>query len=171
MVLDIKETTATEQVEERELLDLAAGKMLQVLPRMFKQMMSQCKDAMPLELSEVGEAQFRLIHMLGHREYTISDLARRMHVTAPTVSRMVDSLVGRGLIDRRPDRGDRRIIWLSLTTKGQEANDQVARVFRTGVAQLMNSLSDEQLQLVISAMDVLQNLVPESLRDNSGESV
>src|SRR6478672_6294280 len=68
--------------------DYTADRMLQVLPQLFKLMMLQARAEAPAA-SEVGETQFRIIHALNHEEFTVGELADRMKVRAPTVSRMV----------------------------------------------------------------------------------
>jgi DNA-binding MarR family transcriptional regulator len=133
--------------------------MLSVLPHAFKQMMVECKDRIPEELSDIGEAQFWLLFLLAEEDLTMSELARRMQVTPPTVSRMVDSLAGKGLVERRQDTEDRRITWLSLSDRGSEVNRELDRVFQGAVTEFMRPLDEAQLRSVVLAMDVLQGLL------------
>lgn len=52
---------------------------------------------------------------------TPSELARELGVTSGSVTRLVDELEGRGLIQRRRSDHDRRVIRLSITPLGDEA--------------------------------------------------
>jgi DNA-binding MarR family transcriptional regulator len=52
---------------------------------------------------------------------TPSDLARELGVTACAITRLVDELEGRGLIERRRNGNDRRVIHLIITPLGEEA--------------------------------------------------
>lgn len=47
------------------------------------------------------------------------DLARRVQVSGPTISGVVDRLVLMGLVDRAVSADDRRAVTLSLTTRGR----------------------------------------------------
>jgi len=59
-----------------------------------------------LEIDEVGEL-------------SMGDLARRVRLDASTLSRTVDGLVSRKLVSRRGDAGDRRVVRIRLTRRGQ----------------------------------------------------
>jgi len=160
MLLHIGSDAATVQHEaERELLEQTASKMLEVLPRVFKQLMIEGKDKMPAELTEVGQTQIGLFHLLAHNDCTITELARRQKVTAPTISRMIDSLVSRNLVERRQDPSDRRITWISLTPRGRAVNEEIAAAFRAAMTKFMGPLDDRQLCAITEALDSLEGLI------------
>lgn len=52
---------------------------------------------------------------------TISALAAHERVRTPTISRIVDSLVAAGLVERSADPGDRRTSRLEVTARGRAA--------------------------------------------------
>jgi DNA-binding MarR family transcriptional regulator len=86
------------------------------------------------------------------------DLARHEGVAAPTLSRIVATLEGDGLVRREPDPLDRRVMWLEATAAGRELLDEVtaarARVFAERVARL----SPEQSRRLADALDSLDAL-------------
>jgi long-chain acyl-CoA synthetase len=69
----------------------------------------------PLDLSL---PQYRVLALLGEGSTASSVLARRLAVSPPSVTAVVDGLVGRGLVERRPDPEDRRRLTLLLTRDG-----------------------------------------------------
>jgi DNA-binding MarR family transcriptional regulator len=69
----------------------------------------------PLDLSL---SQYRVLALLGEGSTASSVLARQLAVSAPSVTSVVDGLVGRGLVERRPDPEDRRRLTLLLTKDG-----------------------------------------------------
>jgi DNA-binding MarR family transcriptional regulator len=69
----------------------------------------------PLDLSL---PQYRVLALLGEGSSASSVLARRLAVSAPTVTSVVDGLVGRGLVERQADPEDRRRLTLLLTRDG-----------------------------------------------------
>src|SRR3954468_16012376 len=69
----------------------------------------------PLDLSL---PQYRVLALLGEGSTASSVLARRLAVSPPTVTSVVDGLVGRGLVDREADPEDRRRLTLLLTRDG-----------------------------------------------------
>jgi len=71
----------------------------------------------PLDLSL---PQYRVLALLGEGSTASSVLARRLAVSPPTVTSVVDGLVGRGLVERHADPEDRRRLTLLLTQDGSK---------------------------------------------------
>jgi DNA-binding MarR family transcriptional regulator len=53
--------------------------------------------------------------------YTVPDLMRGLGISKQAVSQLVDTMVMRGYIERRPDPDDRRRMQLTLTQRGEAA--------------------------------------------------
>jgi DNA-binding MarR family transcriptional regulator len=68
---------------------------------------------------ELTLPQYRLLALLADGATMSSHLAERLAVTPPTVTSVVDGLVARGLVERRPDPNDRRRLPLALTGDGE----------------------------------------------------
>jgi DNA-binding MarR family transcriptional regulator len=69
----------------------------------------------------------------------LSELNRHVLLSQPALSRMVDRLAGRGLIERAVDFADRRGVRLALTETGQAAQREIGRRHARGVARAMSS--------------------------------
>lgn len=82
---------------------------------------------------------------------TASRLARRLQVTAPTMTRTVDSLVERGLVERRADPNDRRTTGLILTDAGRALVDRYQAVIDTRLHELTGRLSPAQQERLLVA--------------------
>ena len=65
----------------------------------------------------------------GNREQGVlaSDIAKRLRITAPAVSKMLRSMEEKGYVERRVDEKDRRNTRVSITPDGKEAEQQVRR--------------------------------------------
>ena len=71
---------------------------------------------------EVSSAQFLVIGSLALGEAdSASQLCSRMSYDAGAMTRMIDRLESKGLIRRRRDSDDRRLVNLELTEQGREA--------------------------------------------------
>jgi DNA-binding MarR family transcriptional regulator/catechol 2,3-dioxygenase-like lactoylglutathione lyase family enzyme len=73
------------------------------------------------------------------------DLPSALGVTKQAVSLVIDTLVDRGYLDRRPDPDDRRRVILELTDRGQEAVDAVRQGVEAIDRQLQERVSPEQI--------------------------
>jgi DNA-binding MarR family transcriptional regulator len=69
----------------------------------------------------------------------IGELHRHVLLSQPALSRMVDRLVERGLIERCPDPADGRGVHLSLTDAGRETQRQIGRRHARSVARAVTA--------------------------------
>ncbi len=69
----------------------------------------------------------------------ISELNRHVLLSQPALSRLVDRLAERGLVDRRPDPADGRGVRLALTEAGRAVQRQIGRQHARGVARAMTA--------------------------------
>ena len=105
---------------------------------------------------EVTLTQYRTLVVLASRgPQSLAELAEAVDVTPPTATRMCDRLIKKGLIVRRHERGDRRLIRLTLAKDGRELVEAVTQRRRTEISHLMEAIPmDQQTALV----DSLQRL-------------
>jgi DNA-binding MarR family transcriptional regulator len=69
----------------------------------------------------------------------ISELNRHVLLSQPALSRLVDRLAERGLIEREPDPADGRGVLLSLTDAGRAVQRHIGRRHARGVARAMTA--------------------------------
>ncbi len=82
----------------------------------------------------------------------ISELNRHVLLSQPALSRMVDRLAERGLIERQPDPADGRGVRLALTGTGRARQHQIGLRHARSVAGALNARLDHgelrQLQTI-----------------------
>jgi DNA-binding MarR family transcriptional regulator len=88
-----------------------------------------------------------------------SQLAEYLMLTRPAVTRLLDGLVGRKLVSRRPDPGDRRRLRLALTRAGRAHLETVYATARSVVAERLGALSPADRRAVERAMRLLLPVV------------
>jgi DNA-binding MarR family transcriptional regulator len=82
-------------------------------------------------------------------------LAREMRVAVPTMTRSLDGLVERGLVERRPDPTSRRQIQLVLTDAGRVLLDHYESIIGERLRRLIGGLDRTQKErLLIALSDV-----------------
>ena len=147
----------------QQALEAAAEQMSMVGPRFFraiKFLMIRNLD-LPEDVREMGESQMLVMHTLVKGKQLTSELAKHFNVTNPTMTRIVDALVNKGYVERRPDANDRRCIFLQLTGEGQHVGKQVEQHFRDAIRHFLKPLSEEQLSDIIKAYRHLDSLLPD----------
>jgi len=104
-------------------------------------------------------AQMQVLMMMHAGELSPSQLAERLEVSLPTISKTVSVLERRGWIERSADEHDRRRVVLRLTVEGRET---VRSVLTHGIEQLARTLSvatHEELDTIEAGMHALQTVL------------
>ena len=97
---------------------------------LFQLMMSMRREVEG-RMGELGltDAQWKPLWMLKlGRADTAFELAREMSIDAGAMTRMLDRLAAKGLIERVRSETDRRVVHLKLTPEGEAAAEQVPHV-------------------------------------------
>jgi DNA-binding MarR family transcriptional regulator len=89
---------------------------------------------------------------------TLSGLAEAERVQPPSITRVVDVLVGRGLATRTPSSEDRRVAWVEPTDAGRELIEAVRRERDAYLAQRLRTLSAEDRAVLARAAVLLEQL-------------
>src|SRR5271156_5625725 len=90
---------------------------------------------------EVSMREYDVLYTLskGPEPVRLSDLNRHVLLSQPALSRLVDRLAERGLVERCADPADGRGVRLSLTDAGRAMQRQIGRQHARGVAQAMTA--------------------------------
>jgi DNA-binding MarR family transcriptional regulator len=92
------------------------------------------------------------------RQSRIRDLNRHLLLTQPSVSRLVDRLVARGLVRKEADPGDGRGTIVCLTDEGFELFRKVAVIHAESIHRRVGgALSTEELETLAELTDKLRN--------------
>ena len=91
------------------------------------------------------------------------ELAARLGVEPPTVTKMLRRLEGCGLVERRPDPSDARSFRVSLTASGRDLEGPVAGCWESAEGRLLAGLSEgERRTFYELLLRVRSNLDPGS---------
>ncbi len=93
-----------------------------------------------------------------HEGASISDVAEHLEIALPSVSRLIDGLVVRGLVRRQPHATDRRRVALALTATGRGALDVAQRAAEDYLAAVLIRLTPSERSTVAQAMRALRGV-------------
>ncbi len=105
--------------------------------------------------------QYNVLRIITDGEASQGEIARRLMVTAPVVTRLVNALVEDGLVERRDDPADRRSVRLRLTRRGRKQVDAMRTDLVTAARELLEPLAPEDRAAIAGALEQLQLLFPE----------
>ncbi len=87
----------------------------------------------------------------------LRDVTANMLISQPSVSRLVDRMVARGLIQKCPDPEDGRGALIRATEDGARAFRAVATVHGRSIAQRMSKLDDDELRTLHALTEKLRD--------------
>ena len=134
-----------------------------ILENMFVIMLITHKKMLRMDLGGRPDNLTRL-HLavmgeLGQNNTTMSELANTLMMTKPQLTHLVDSLVSQGIVERRPDEKDRRVINLALTEKGRALLKEMKLKVKENTKKRLASLTTEELSQMSTALETLRNIV------------
>jgi DNA-binding MarR family transcriptional regulator len=77
-------------------------------------------------------------------DVTQRDLAKALHVSSPTVTKMVGSMERAGLVRRRPDGADARLVRVELTEAGRSQEREMWAAAGEYVEQTFGALPERE---------------------------
>lgn len=105
---------------------------------------------------ELSVPQFRvLVHACLRPGATLRQLAEPLGVSTATASRMVETLVLRGLLERNPGEADRRQVAIALTPAGQRVLDEAHGNARAQFESQLVNLDAAALAALATTLDLL----------------
>jgi DNA-binding MarR family transcriptional regulator len=114
------------------------------------------------ELPGVTIGQWRCLHMLEGQQHSLRELAARYGVSAPTMSRMISSMVERGWVSRAEAPGDRRQLVIKLLPPGERAMRDLHAEALNHLAELLEALTPEEREALAAGLTGLSRAVQQA---------
>ena len=143
--------TAVKQVSARKL----AAELLELWHHLMRGS-SQQMYALITEL-DLSITQMKTLHVLADNgsEVSVKGLSDRLGLSLPGASRIVDTLMRRGWLERREDPDDRRMKRVRITAEGRKVLDRIETARLAGLEDYAASLTPEQRARLSSALSDL----------------
>jgi len=86
----------------------------------------------------------------------VTDLARWLERSTNSVSMIVDRMVKAGLLTRKRDRGDRRVVNVSIASKGENALKPATRAGWNFIQEVLSPLSEEDMRAFVKLHETVK---------------
>jgi len=96
-----------------------------------------------------------------NNECKTSDIAEFLSVSRPDATRIVDTLVNKGFINRIYDKNDRRVIRLKITTEGIRVFEDIKKELITNFSEIINKMEKEDAEALMKGMKALCDVLKE----------
>ncbi len=118
-------------------------------------------DQKIMEHLSLSPAQFQFFVVLTGDVKTIqcTDVASLLKLSQSRSSRIIDTLVKDGFVERNNETKDRRRVQLRLTPKGRQTKKSIDGYKNKCEKYIKNNLSDEKLQFIIRSLEFLNQAI------------
>ena len=115
-------------------------------------------------LSNVGAADLSVkeLHVLeavsdltAQSRNTMTAIADALTIRVSSLTAAVNTLVRKGYLERRGEPGDRRVIRVRMTEKGEQANQLHSRFHADMIAGVAQGLNEEELDVLVHSLKQL----------------
>lgn len=137
---------------------------LDELDRLSRRLMRnlECCDRSVVSCCGLTAAQaYSLLTMSEYGPMTMNEIALEMRLHGTTMTRMVDSLVAKGLAERSNDAEDRRIVRVELTSNGEETVKSLQEFKRSLLSSAFAELGSADRDAILSALRRLTTVAEE----------
>jgi DNA-binding MarR family transcriptional regulator len=106
---------------------------------------------------ELSLTQLRALHVLVYdtEQMSLKELADRLELSLPAVSRSIDGLVHRDLVTRAEDAADRRMKQVRATDAAPELLERLIELRLAGIEQFLATLSARERSKLASALALI----------------
>lgn len=90
---------------------------------------------------------------------TQGEIRQFLQLNSSTASGIVDRLESKGFLVRLPKQGDKRVVNISLTSKGADLLKQIPKILHIQLSEKLRLLPDNKLQQIQESLQTLVSLL------------
>ena len=138
-----------------DVVERAADSLLSLIP-LYKVTVFQRAHG----ITGMQAAQFRVLHLLMHHGVQrMSELGRRLYISKPYMTALIDAMTEEGFVERQADPADRRVIRIRITGKGRSHLSKKAALLKNDLKQNLSAVSREDLEHLCDSLQHLRRVL------------
>jgi DNA-binding MarR family transcriptional regulator len=120
-------------------------------------LLKQCEDQIFEEYGLTTE-QYGVLVAMGYLDspIKITDIARWLERSTNSISMIVDRMVKAGLVTRKRDRSDRRVVYVISTSKAKNALRPATLASLEAIQKILSPLSNEERSTLLSLLGTVK---------------
>ncbi|HJA67476.1 MAG TPA: winged helix DNA-binding protein [Candidatus Mediterraneibacter cottocaccae] len=128
-----------------------------VLVNLFNVIWKQEEEAIITEeFKDITNNDMHIIEAIGlSGKSTMSMVAKKLGITAGSLTTAVNSLVNKKYVVRKRSEEDRRVVFLGLTEKGVRAYDHHREYHRQMTNAVIEKLDEDEIPILLKTLDSL----------------
>ena len=124
----------------------------------------QLRDRNEITCCGISVSQCYALDILGEQgEMTMAGLAQYMYLEKSTVTRIVDQLIKRELVERRQNESDRRKVHIALTESGKKLRQEILDCQISSQKQILEQIPESKREMALEGLELLSSAIQEWL--------
>jgi DNA-binding MarR family transcriptional regulator len=140
-------------------VDVLLGYQSQKLQDLIEGVVRCCKERTSFlsKKFDIPEAELRCLMLFGEERYlTAKGISQKLDVAKSRVTKIINGLVQKRLVESIDDPKDARIKLIGLTSKGQKKSKELSDFTKDLHQKLLLEFEPEQRKMVISCLEILR---------------
>lgn len=157
------------QMSENNLVEIPHHQIEQFRKLILK-LFQCCQERMQYQCDkfELPDAEIRCLLLFGEERYlTAKGIAHKLNVVKSRVTKIVNGLISKNLIQKVQDPSDSRILLLSLTPRGQSKLRDINGFMTEMHASLLSMIQPDQRNALLTNLEALK-LSMEAVKETMG---
>jgi DNA-binding MarR family transcriptional regulator len=126
--------------------------------RLWTKLTKDWKMHLEEELAPLTEGQLNVLELLlQHQPMKPSDLLAYLATTPAAITTLLDRMEKGGLVERNRDENDRRIVWVTVTAKGESEAKRGVEIREAYIGQALDRISSHNQQLLVYLLGKVAN--------------
>ena len=96
----------------------------------------------------------------------MSQIGRRLMISKPNMTSIINNLIREGKVERLPEETDRRIIRISITKKGRGFMQHYKKAMGDVIKTNLSQLSEQDLERLYHALEEMKDITSKISEDN-----
>src|SRR5690625_2414794 len=109
------------------------------------------------------------LYQLG-REARVSDIANKILITLPNITKLVNELETKGLVKKTPDKTDKRVIIVKMTDEGYNLLDKYYLKYKRKIAEQLLKVDSKKYELMIDSIKELNTVFKTAVEEVNQEN-
>jgi DNA-binding MarR family transcriptional regulator len=138
-------------------LDSIVENMMRVLPAIRGGLLNVDLDCVAGGLSHPHVMIMKMLDE--HEKMSASAIGHEQFISRPHMTHIIDKLVDLGMVERTPDKTDRRVINITLTARGREVIRECDGFIKRSVKERLSALNDQDIKEMSASLCKLAEVV------------
>ena len=140
-------------------LEAIVQNFISIIPLFKKKLLhDNCK----FDKGNLNHSHFQILAVLKKGgQQPISEVAKKLFISTPNMTKLLNKLIDEGMIERIPGEKDRRIININLTEKGSTYLKNSFLEIQSSLKDKISSLPDEKLDKLNDSLLTLKEVLNE----------